>query len=66
MTPLQMTKNNKYYVLIQQCNENLFLYDVYDIKRENVCYKETFQRFDLGEAEEVIPKTKKVCLKSKW
>lgn len=66
MVPLQMIKNNKYYVLIQQCNENLFLYDVYDMKRKNVCYKETFQRFDLGEVKEVIPGSREIKLKSKW
>lgn len=66
MIPLQMVKDNKYYVFIQQCNKDLYLYDVYDLQRKNVYYKETFKKFDLGEVEEVIPKTKKVCLKSKW
>ena len=59
MIPLQMIKDNKYYVFIQQCNNDLYLYDVYDLKRKNVYCKETFKKFDLGEAEEVIPKTKK-------
>ena len=46
--PFEFTKNNKYYIFIQQCNDNLFLYDVYDIKKEALNYKETFQAFDLG------------------
>lgn len=66
MVPLQMIKNNKYYILIKQCNEDLYLYDVYDLKRKNVCYKETFKKFDLGEVKEIIPGDKKVCIKSKW
>ena len=66
MIPLQMVKDNKYYVFIQQCNNDLYLYDVYDLKRKNVYYKETFKKFDLGEVEEVISGSRKIKLKSKW
>lgn len=55
-----MIKDNKYYVFIQQCNNDLYLYDVYDLKRKNVYYKETFKKFDLGEVEEVIPGSRKI------
>ena len=66
MIPLQMIRDNKYYVFIQQCNKDLYLYDVYDLQRKNVYYKETFKKFDLGEVEEVIPGSRKIKLKSKW
>ena len=66
MILLQMIKDNKYYVFIQQCNNDLYLYDVYDLKRKNVYYKETFKKFDLGEVEEVISGSRKIKLKSKW
>lgn len=46
--PFEFTKNNKYYILIQQCNDNLFLYEVYSLGKKEFCYKETFQKFDLG------------------
>lgn len=52
--PFEFIKNNKYYIYIKQCNKNLFLYDVYDLNRNALNYKETFQAFDLGLIKEMI------------
>ena len=46
--PFEFIKNKKYYIFIGKCNDNLFLYDVYDLNRKELHYKETFQAFDLG------------------
>ncbi len=45
--PFEFKRGNKYYIFIKQCNENLFLYDVYDLNRKSVHHTETFQAFDL-------------------
>lgn len=52
--PLEFEKENKYYVYIKQCNDNLFLYEVYSLDRKNVFYYETFQAFDLGLVEQIV------------
>ena len=46
--PPEFKKNNKYYKYIKQCNEKIFLYEVYSLDKKNYYYKETFDLFDLG------------------
>lgn len=52
--PFEFTKNNKYYIFIEKCNEDLYLYEVYDLNRKELNYKETFKAYDLGLVEQTV------------
>lgn len=48
--PKVISKNNHEYILVQQCNDNLFLY-----KDLLYGYKESFTSFELGLTKKGIP-----------